>query len=319
MKILKYSILLLTILAFFSRPCSGEFYSTVYGKVIDEETGIGIKGVGVRVCLFFKHFGETRTDDQGKFVINNIPPGKYGIDFWPPEPYAWDDVDFTKFIKDPFVPKGMQIINVEKGKNLYVIKKCKIGGILLVRTFEKGTNIPIKGVDVSKIGVNLGITGGRPTVTDSDGLYRLGRLPAGTIELVLHKEGLWWKHIKDIEIQYNQTTTVDVPYDIASLNRISGKITCQQSGEPLKDILISIGSLDTRGWERCYTDENGNFSMLDMETGKYELTVFSFRETNGQKEEVDIDKTVFLFKDQPLTVNFVLDCNWNFRIRGDEI
>jgi hypothetical protein len=44
MKILRYSILLLTILAFFNQPCSGEFYSTVYGKVIDEETGIGIKG-----------------------------------------------------------------------------------------------------------------------------------------------------------------------------------------------------------------------------------------------------------------------------------
>lgn len=52
MKILKYSILLLTILVFFSQPCPGEMHSTVYGKVIDEETGIGIKGVGVRIGLF---------------------------------------------------------------------------------------------------------------------------------------------------------------------------------------------------------------------------------------------------------------------------
>jgi hypothetical protein len=318
MKILRYSILLLIILAFFSQPCPGEFFSTVYGKVIDEETGIGIKGVGVRVCLFFKHFGETRTDDQGKFVINNIPPGKYGIVFWPPKPYAWGDIDYSKFQKDPFVPKGMQTIHVEKGKNLYVLKKCKIGGVLELRTFEKGTNIPIKGVKVIIREIQTGLTA-HNNRTNSEGFYRLERLPAKKIEFVLHKEGLWWKHIKDVEIQYNQTTTVDVPYDMTSLNRINGKITCQQSGEPLKDILISIGSLDTRGWERCYTDENGNFSMLDMEPGRYELTVFGFRETNGQKEEVDIDKTVFLFKDKPLTVNFVLDCNWNFRIRGDEI
>lgn len=106
MKILRYSILLLTILAFFSRPCPGEFYSTIYGKVIDEETGVGIKGV-----------------------------------------------------------------------------------------------------DVFKIGVNLGITGSRPTVTDSDGLYRLGRLPAGRIEIELSKEGLWWRHITGIEINYNQIKT----------------------------------------------------------------------------------------------------------------
>jgi len=318
MKILMYSILLLTILAFFSQPCSGEFFSTVYGKVIDEETGIGIKGVTVRIALVAKKIGQSITDDQGKFVINNIPTGKYGIVFWPPKPYAWDDIDYSKFQKNPFVPKGMQTIHVEKGKNLYVLKKCKIGGVLELKTFEKGTNIPIEGVKILIREIQTGLTA-RNNRTNSEGFYRLERLPAKKIEFVLHKEGLWWRHIKDIEIQYNQTTTVDVPYDMTSLNRISGKITCQQSGEPLKDILISIGSLDTRGWERCYTDENGNFSMLDMEPGRYELTVFGFRETNGQKEEVDIDKNVFLFKDQPLTVNFVLDCNWNYRIRGDEI
>jgi hypothetical protein len=318
MKILKYSILLLTILAFFSRPCSGEFYSTVYGKVIDEETGIGIKGVTVRIALVAKKIGQSITDDQGKFVINNIPTGRYGIVFWPPKPYAWDDIDYSKFQKDPFVPKGMQTINVEKGKNLYVLKKCKIGGVLELRTFEKGTNIPIEGVKVLIMEIQTGLTA-RNNRTNSEGLYRLERLPAKKIEFVLHKEGLWWKHIKDVEIQYNQTTTVDVPYDMTSLNRISGKITCQQSGEPLKDILISIASLDTRGWEYSYTDESGMFSMLDMKPGRYRLTVFGNQEIEGKMEKIKIKKFVTLFKDHPLTVNFVLDCNLDYDKRGDEI
>jgi hypothetical protein len=318
MKILKYSILLLIILAFFNQPCPGEFYSTVYGKVIDEETGIGIKGVGVRVCLFFKHFGETRTDDQGKFVINNIPPGNYGIVFWPPGPYAWDDIDYSKFQKDPFVPKGMQTISVEKGKNLYVLKKCKIGGVLELRTFEKGTNIPIVGVEVFIGKIQTGLTEYNYS-TDSKGLYILGRLPEGKIEIELSKEGLWWRNISDVEINYNHTTSVNVPYDLTSLTRITGKVTCQQSGEPLKDILISICSLDTRGCEYSYTDDNGNFSMLDMEPGRYELTIFYNQEIDGKNEKIQINKKVTLFKEHPLNVDFVLDCNLEYDKRGDEV
>jgi len=212
----------------------------------------------------------------------------------------------------------MQTIHVEKGKNLYVLKKCKIGGVLELRTFEKGTNIPIEGVDVFIGKIQTGLTAYNDR-TDNKGYYSLGRLPAVKIEIELSKEGLWWKNISDVEINYNQTTTVDVPYDLTSLTRINGKVTCQQSGEPLKDILISICSLDTRGCEYSYTDDGGKFSMLDMEPGRYELTIFCNQEIEGKIEKTQINKRVTILKGQPLNVDFALDCNLDYDKRGDEI
>jgi hypothetical protein len=61
------------------------------------------------------------------------------------------------------------------------------------------------------------------------------------------------------------------------------------------------------------------FSMLDMEPGRYRLTVFGNKEIEGKMEKIKIKKFVILFKDHPSTVNFVLDCNLDYDKRGDEI
>lgn len=284
----------------------------VTGKVIDEETGDGIKGIKIIIFHKFSSKVDTITDEDGFFRIGYLSNGIYGIDFRPPKPYAWENINYSSL--DQFAAKGMQTFKID-GKSVFILKKCKIGGILELRAFEKDTNKPIEGIKVFSKDLNLALQSLTVNSTNSQGIYSLERLAEGKCDIYLQKDGLFMKHLKDIEIKSKQTTTVEVPYNLASKAKIIGRVICRQTNEPIKDIFVNIsGRNGIQGSAKCYTDNNGHFAVADMVVGKYELFIFYI---NDKDERKWISKTVFVNKDRPVNVNFSLDCNLNYEKKGD--
>jgi hypothetical protein len=98
---------------------SGKILGNVVVKVIDDETGEGIKGVAV--LLGNEISGET--DKNGKFVFKNIYPSDYCIRYAAPFPYV---AELMK--RDKLESPSIDCMTLEEGENKYIVKKLKKGG-----------------------------------------------------------------------------------------------------------------------------------------------------------------------------------------------
>jgi len=284
---------------------NAEILSTVYGEVIDGETGEPVKGV--KVCLF-KINKWAETDVNGKFFIYEVPAGKEEIGFYPPSPYAYEKTENFE-----------QAIIIPQGKNLHIFKKLKYGGVLEMEMHDTPSNSPLYGVLVNIIGAALHRQNLiSESYSDKNGNFRLDRLSAGKYTIILRKDGYGMKILPDIEIQARQTTSLKVLFDSTSPARASGRVICQGSGVPLKDVLVSVDRVDEYGWSYTYTDEDGRYSMFDLEPGIYSITIFGLKEINGEKEKFKITKKTLITKDYPSRVNFTVDCMFAYEKKDKE-
>ncbi|UCH96756.1 MAG: carboxypeptidase regulatory-like domain-containing protein [Candidatus Aminicenantes bacterium] len=284
---------------------NAEVKSSVYGKVIDGETGEPVEGV--RVCLVRLN-AWTKTDKNGKFIIYEVPPGQEKISFFPPSPYAYEKVE-----------NSGQPIMVEIGKNLYVLKKLKYGGVIEMEMLDPGTNSRVEGVYVNIKEISLN----RQTLisdsySDSNGKFILDRLAAGKYTVILRKDGYGMKILPGIEVQAKQTTSFKVLFDSTSPARVTGRVICQETGETLKDVLVSVDRIDQYGWSYSYTLEDGRYSMFDLEPGFYEITIFGLKEENGKKEEFPLIKKTHVSNNYPAVVNFTVDCTFEYERKKKE-
>jgi 5-hydroxyisourate hydrolase-like protein (transthyretin family) len=298
-------ILVSTFFLFIALQVNAEVKSNVHGKVIDGETGQPVEGV--EVCLVHLN-AWAKTDKDGKFIFYEVPPGQEEISFSPPSPYAYEKTD------NAFEP-----IFIEKGKNLYILKKLKYGGVIEIEMSDPGTNSPVEGVDVNIKEISLN----RQTLisdsySDSNGKFKLDGLAAGEYTVILQKDGYGMKILPGIEIRAKQTTSFKVIFDSTSPARVTGQVICQETGVPLKDVLVSVDRIDQYGWAYTYTLVDGQYSMFDVEPGFYEITLFGIKEENGKKEEFPIIKKTHIFKDYPAVVNFNVDCTFEYERKKKE-
>jgi hypothetical protein len=284
---------------------NAEILSTVYGEVIDGETGEPVKGV--KVCLF-KINKWAETDVNGKFCIYEVPAGKEVIGFYPPSPYAYEK---TENFEQPIL--------IPHGKNLHIFKKLKYGGVLEMEMYDIPSNSPLEGVFVNIPEAPFGLQVKKSEeYSDNNGKFILDRLAAGKYTIILKIDGYGMKILPGIEIQARQTTSLKVNFDSTGPSRVSGRVICKNSSVPLKDVLVSVDRVDEYGWSYTYTDEDGRYSMFDLEPGIYSITIFGLREENGQKEKFRITKKVFITKEYPSTVNFTVDCTFEYEKKDKE-
>jgi 5-hydroxyisourate hydrolase-like protein (transthyretin family) len=289
-----------TFFLFTGYQLNAEVKSNVYGKVIDGETGEPVEGV--EVCLV-RLKAWTKTDKDGKFIIDEVPPGQEKISFFPPSPYAYEKVE-----------NSGQPIMVEKGKNLYVLKKLKYGGVIEMEMLDPGTNSPVAGVFVNIKEINLNLQKLKSeSYSDSNGKFILDRLAGGEYTVILRKDGYGMKIFPGIEIQAKLTTSFKVLFDSNSPARITGKVICRETGEPLNNVKVIVERMDQYGWSYTYTGEDGRYHMFDIEPGNYEITVIGIKEENGEKEDFLINKSTIITKNYPSTVNFKVDCTFEYK------
>lgn len=293
-------LLIPTFFLFTGLQINAEVKSNVFGKVIDGETGEPVEGVKVGIAPL-NAFAKTGKD--GKFIIYEVPYGQKEIAFFPPSPYAYERKENFK-----------QTIIVEKGKNLYILKKLKYGGVIEMEMFDPGISSPIEGVSVyiKEAPFSLQMTQSE-SYSDSNGKFILDRLAAGEYTVILQKDGYGMKILPGIEIQAKQTTSFKVLFDSTSPARVTGKVICQETGVPLKDVLLSIHRIDQYGWAYTYTIEDGRYSMFDMEPGFYKIMIFGLKEEDGKKEKFPIIKKTQITKNYPAVVNFTVDCTFEYK------
>lgn len=299
-------------------PLYSELTGTVTGKVIDEETGQGIKGV----LIFIQSVGKrgdshrsyrSETDNNGSFIILEVEDGIYRIGFCPPSPYAWAKVNPPDYSTD-------EKITVEKGKTLTVFKKLRVGGTVEVRTFELPGKKPLARVDIELYGVNNRLLWrGNGCLTDSNGKMGTDGLDEGIYELDARLEGYGMKRIQ-YEIKLKETTIIEIPFNSNSTTGVFGYVKCQD-GTPLSDIGVGIAREDKYGWNLCYTDKNGFYSTIDLEPGNYTICISG----TNPNEKTEDDEDVYIFIKKPVTiiqgekmqVNFSLDCSMDYDTRED--
>lgn len=304
MKKIKVLVLAVFLGVFATFPVYSEIYSSVSGKTIDEETGVAVKDVEVGYTTM-NYSKLIKTDKNGEFKFEMVPSGNGGLVFFPPMPYACE----RGYKSSP--------VCVEMGKNVYIIHKLKYAGILEVNCFDPTTNKPVAGVKIFIRKASLKIQEKIvETHSDINGKITINRIDPGKYEFTLEKEGFGMKVIKDVEIRAKEITTMRIPFNSQSPTRIIGKVKCLGTGNPLKDVLVGVCQNETTG-SNSYSDENGNYIVLDLELGKYYVTVIGLKTVNGEIEDVFIEKVVEVISGQTLIVNFELDCSMDYQKREE--
>jgi hypothetical protein len=123
------------------------------------------------------------------------------------------------------------------------------------------------------------------------------------------------KHI-EVEINLKETTYIEIPFDSNSPTGVYGYLKCEDSGIPLKEIGLCLYRTDQYGWVNCYTDENGFYSVVDVEPGEYEISlVGDMREGETNGESIFIKKPVKIICGKKRSIIFSLDCSLEYKGR----
>lgn len=291
-------------------PVYPELTGTVTGKVMDEETGKGIKGVLIFIRAIGFHRGyRIDTNNDGSFTIFEVEAGIYRIIFCPPSPYAW-----AKVTPDN---STVETITVEGGKTLTIFKKLRVGGTIEVRAFELPTKKPLAGVEINLYGVDSRLRKrGKGRFTDSNGKLGTNGLDEGKYTLDARLAGYGMKFI-EYEIKLKETTIIEIPFDSNSTTGVFGYVKCKQDGTPLVGIGVGVDREDKYGWVDCYTDKNGFYSTIDLEPGDYTIDIVGTnpdeKTEDGDDVSIFISKPVKIIQGEKMQVNFSLDCSIEYR------
>lgn len=304
-KILLLAIGFLFLLFSFQKSVWSTVYGSISGKVIDEQTGKGVKGVKISLFQPGSDFTITaETNENGEFVFSEVIPGRCRIRFFPPYPYAWAPRD-----------REYEPVFLEKGKNLYIIKKLKHEGIIEGKVYDVSTGIPLEGVEINVVG------GGALEMpkTDNQGRFRKDRLYPGKYEVIAKMIGYGMKIIKNVEVKSKETTFVEIPFDSKDPTRVVGTVRCIQSGDPLRNALVDTERKDEYGWTHTYTDEEGKYMVVGLEPGIYEICVIGVKKTESKEEDVYFCKTVAVNKKSVTVVDLYVDCSLEFPYKKEGI
>jgi len=272
----------------------------VTGKVIDEFTGKGIKGVNVRIS--FQGGSRTvLTDSNGEFRSTDVEPGKLGITYMPPPPYAMPTLD-----------KRYDHIMLERGKNLHIIKKLEYGGTIEGRVYEKNSNTPLR---IDKIYLPKHFLSDMEK--KDDGEYRIDQIKPGKYTLRAAIRGVGIRQINDLEIRSNDTLRLDFPIDSNALTKVVGKVTCQETGEPKEDTEVVLFLNSEQTFTYAHTNEHGEYEFLDVLPGLYSVYVRGIYKEKDPNKIITIEKEIMVMQDKTSFVNLTVDCSLEFLKLGN--
>jgi RNA polymerase sigma factor (sigma-70 family) len=228
----------------------------IEGRITYGDTGEPAKGIGVNAQGLFpiEGWGEAETDEKGRYLIANLPPGLYNV-----------------FIDDlpGWTAVARSHIEVEEGKTVKNIDlKLVKGGFIIGRVTERDTGKPIP---------NCGIgfyDAARPepqaamhsAYTDKGGYYRFRAAP-GKAKVYIYStpEG----YVRSYQSKYVNVvegeTVLGVDFQLQKGIDLKGKVLTPD-GEPVAGAKIT----DRLGWGEIYavSDENGDFTLSGLVPGK---------------------------------------------------
>ncbi len=254
--------------------------TNVYGRVVDA-AGNPIPDAGI-LCIpayneFFSRLDSPhavrgpRSDDAGRFVISNLPRGRYQI--------IAQKQDFKlEMMGEPVYPDGYSDIrDVE-----IVLTRLDTGEFTVYGTVTDTAGRPVEGAELRLRGIGPEtLTGIEQTTTSgSGGAYRFDGVPSGFLVLVASKDG--YAETRVSRVQLDAPTNITLEAQV----RIAGRVFIKETDALVENFRIQAVLLAAHGREgvvsfqprtdsaqsRNFNDGDGRFEMM-LRPGEYQIEV----------------------------------------------
>lgn len=264
-------------------------YSSISGRVIEEDTGKGVPGMDIRIRS--GDWGkETFTDQNGFYEIRDLTPGTYLL--YP----SSNDPSLARYYLD-LGKEGMEVI-LPAGKN--VVNQnfiLKVGGSISGHVYQNDGVTPASGVGV---GVVVGAFTGQGIETNPDGSFFINGIPpSNNVEVNVGVRGLYNPEVKTVQVVSGQTTT-GVNFKLPPTDTgIVGTVTDADTNAPIADADVDV--YDSNGVVLSvtgYTDANGIYKIFGLPPGVYTLHAIAVG------YEITKTNTVSVISKQIVTFNF---------------
>ncbi|MEW6089059.1 MAG: carboxypeptidase-like regulatory domain-containing protein, partial [bacterium] len=307
MKKLFISILSMVIIFSTGKTIKAEVYGSISGRVYVEQTGEGKEGfriqvlkgdnlesvnwlniAGLRGTGELDKYGETKTDKNGNYSFNLLPPGKYLI------------VIVEKPLKYYF--ENFHIVNLEEGKNItnYDIKLSKLGSIggKVYKTdgVNPLENYTIWSYDGEKTYLEVGKAAGEFLIE--------GLPPKEHWQLFIKYKGYLYTYDSSV----NTMGSIDIK-DLRIVVKednptgIFGQVTAPD-GLPLKDAYVYVKSENEVFRGSADIDSTGSYSIKGLPSAKYYLSIYK----RVEDKYIDfLDSPIELANGQQIERNYIYD------------
>ncbi len=197
-------------------------------------TGVDVSGITVSDGT-----RSTLTDNNGQYVISDVPNGTYSIT------PAKSGFIFTPISKAAVV-NNADVMNVDFSAN----KLSSISGII-------SGSVDVSGITVSD--------GTRSALTDAGGAYSILDVPNGSYTITPSKSGLIF-YPTSLAVLVNNADVVNQDFTASKPSSISGTISRSGTCVDLSGIIVSDGV------RSAMTDNNGAYSIANVPNGTYTIT-----------------------------------------------
>lgn len=243
-----------TVTADFQLRLRASQLASLSGTVTDTN-GTAIRGAVVTLSGGTSTGMSDTTDSRGRYSITRIIPDTYTVTV---SASGFNSTTGTAALDQG----GASVLNF----SLTAIGASTAGITGLV---VDGNGQPIIGARVTITG---GPVTGRTSTTDGNGQYQLLNLPAGTYTLRVNATG-FQSQTQTVFTQVNTTSQLDftLTEQVNQLfGSIAGKVT-RSDGTPLPGVTVRVTAGPSTG-QVITTDDQGNFSILELPVGTYALT-----------------------------------------------
>jgi peptide/nickel transport system substrate-binding protein len=253
-----------------------------------------------------------RTDANGVFVIENLPPAtNYWVRLNPQSGYPQTEYD-SPYPGDAYVPVILDLGETRGGLNIETAQAGQIQGYAR----ESDGSTPIEGIKITAFNardVRYGFSNpdGYYSMDVPAGDYKVAFIPWDTGENYL---GAYYPDaflVKDaLTVTVSGGGSISITQTLEKAAILSGKVTDNSSGQPLENIHVAAINIDPTvnretAWDSwdC-TDENGDYQLDKVRPGENEITVVG---TCGN-EAYGVYTTTFTVSDGGVhTLNISLD------------
>ncbi len=252
-----------------------EHSGAISGTITDEATGQPVVKAKVKAI----HVGRipwvsvTKTDSDGKYVLENLIPGKYVV-------VAQAKSFVTAFYNNvEFMRQATPVEVIDSDTTENIDFALKHGAVMEGTVTSKDEGIPLIGAHIqAQLVVNPLVH--FYTVTDSMGEFSLDGLPSGSYILSASKTGFSKEYYQGVtdpkSAQILNVTAGDIlknlDFALGAKSAISGQVLSSSDGNPVANATVFVYKLSprpARHWfRRTRTDQNGNYT-IPVSAGNY--------------------------------------------------
>jgi hypothetical protein len=279
------AVLLGCIAALVLSPAALAATGSISGEVTEAKSKLGLPGVAVAVLSERGKLVEFKiTPSTGTYKIEGLAPGSYKVEFID----LAEEKFTTQYYKNVHIPENATLVKVKEGATTESINAELREGGTISGAVEGPSKGPLGNAEV----VVFGTVEGRPyfkeAKTDTLGKYSVLGLPAGSYQVEFFPPSgvnlvpQYYQEASSLSLA--KTVAVEEEKQYENINaklveggKISGTVTDAATHKPVAHVLVAAENDKGLGFFGGFaeTNANGEYTVVGLGTGSYELEVFS--------------------------------------------